>query len=71
MENKEEILSALKTIQKVCKEHTNCDTCPLSIDGCCGVGDADPVEWKIRTTEIWKAFDHQEQLCQELDLMCK
>ena len=57
MENKEEILRALKTIQNVCREHQCCGTCPLSKDDCCVIGDQDPVDWRIRTAETWKAFD--------------
>ena len=56
MESKEEILKALKTIQNVCKAHQNCNDCPLSKNGYCVLGEQDPVDWRIRATDTWKAF---------------
>ena len=57
MESKEEILKALKTIQNVCKAHQNCNDCPLSKNGYCVLGEQDPVDWRIRATDTWKAFE--------------
>ena len=57
MENKEEILKALRIIKSVCEEHSKCDTCPLSRDGYCVLGHNDPINWNIKSTDIWKAFE--------------
>jgi hypothetical protein len=57
MENREEILKALRTIQNVCKEHLKCDNCPLSKSGCCVIGRDDPLDWNIKATDTWKAFE--------------
>ena len=57
MENREEILKALRTIKSVCKAHLNCDTCPLSRNGLCVVGRQDPENWNIKSVDTWKAFE--------------
>ena len=58
MEDREEILKALKVIQSVCKSHSNCDNCPFSIDGCCEISYKDPENWKIRQrAQRWTAFE--------------
>ena len=57
MENRQEILKALQTIQNVCKANQCCDTCPLAKGNWCVIQDQSPEDWKIRTTDTWKAFE--------------
>ena len=46
MEN--EILEALKTVRRVCKEHETCHDCPLRTkDNACSVYQCRPYEWKL------------------------
>lgn len=56
MKNKQEILKALKTIQKICREN-RCCTCPFEKNDSCIIQDQNPEDWKIRETDIWKAFE--------------
>lgn len=57
MENREELLEALRTIQNVCKKNQFCDTCPLSKNESCVLKEQDPVDWKIRVATTWKALE--------------
>jgi hypothetical protein len=58
MENKEEILKALKVIQNICKSTTRCYQCPFgNDDNDCISQNRSPEEWKIgEKVEVWRAF---------------
>ena len=57
MQNREEILQALQTIQDTCDQYEDCPTCPLSKNGFCVLQEQPPHEWKIKKDQhVWRAF---------------
>ena len=56
--DRNEIIKALKTIQKVCSEADKCALCPLrrNEDYCMLEANA-PVHWNIAEEENWRAFN--------------
>ena len=57
MYNQEEIVKALKTIQCVCEQQKECETCPFSKNETCILQMEAPIDWDIADKEIvWKAF---------------
>lgn len=57
MEDREEILEALRTIQNVCKKHSDCKDCPFEKGTSCIILAQTPIDWKIRKASTWKAFE--------------
>ena len=57
--NKEKILEALKTIQRVCENH-QCDTCPFTgYDDVCIIQARAPIDWVIGDEGThWRAFSN-------------
>lgn len=58
MEDREEIIKALKTIKNTCKSFLKCSHCPFGTDNSdCVLKRQSPEEWKIgEETEVWRAF---------------
>lgn len=57
---KQELFQALTVLQEECEAHTTCATCPLSIEGACGVIDETPSNYKVHdpNKEKYRAFDN-------------
>ena len=59
MDEKEKIIDALKTIQKVCEDnYPHCDMCPFcDATGGCGITSLSPCNWKINEPGgVWRAL---------------
>jgi hypothetical protein len=58
MEDREEIIKALKVIQNTCKSTTRCSQCPLGTNGNdCVLQNQSPENWNIgEETEVWRAL---------------
>lgn len=56
------LLAALHTIQDECRNHRDCETCPLRVNSehespnLCGVRDVIPDCWDITDLMNWRAF---------------
>jgi hypothetical protein len=62
MNDREQILNALKLIQSICKEQEDCNACPFRDDDsampACVIQGGVPADWKIKGQETnWRAFD--------------
>lgn len=58
----EELIEALETIIKVCRENVGCSTCPLrdkEHENSCFILQTDkvPSKWKIKGVTEWRALD--------------
>lgn len=57
--NGELIINALKVIKEVCEDNISnrCKTCPFEVDGCCGVTDLEPHNWKVSEYKKFQALE--------------
>lgn len=58
MEDREEIIKALKVIQNTCKSFPRCSQCPFGTnDNDCVLQNQPPEDWNIgEETAVWRAF---------------